>query len=192
MKHSELLSKVEEMLKAGFTKSEIFSELGGTDDNAKILASTPTLAQREKFKTKNQILVFIIFYFAAVKFAFSCYAFLSINAPIYLLPITLFVPACAIALGIAIKKFRGYLYLPVGLLGFVVIARSIDVQVANFNFSVWAIWFAINLPVAYGVFLAFHLKKNLCPDWGFMGAKTNESGQYLFLQNQANPRVNSD
>jgi len=180
------------MLEGGLTKAQIFSELGGTDDNAKILASTPTLAQREKFKTKNQILVFILFYFAAVKFAFSCYTLLSINAPIYLLPITLFVPACAIALGVGIKRFRGYLYLPVGLLGFVSIARSIDAQVVNFNLSIWAIWLAVNIPVAIGVFLAFHLKKNLCPDLGFMGAKTNKSGQYLFLQAQANPRVNTD
>jgi hypothetical protein len=40
---------------------------------------------------------------------------------------------------------------------------------------------AIVSPVFIGVYLSFLLKKTLCPQLGFWGAKTDDSGRYLFM-----------
>ncbi len=182
MKHKEIVLKTEEMLRNGSNKEQIFRELGGTDDIARTIASIPYYEKRKQYKTQNLILVGIVFYYAAVKLLISAFNFMSVDLPVYLFPLTLFVPACAVAFGIGIYKFRGYWYLPAGMFGIVALLKNLGPEMAEFNILLWGVWAAINLPLLVGVFISFRLKKKLCPFLGFMGAKTNESGRYLFLE----------
>lgn len=182
MKQKEIVLKAEEMLRNGSSKEQIFCELGGTDDIARTVASIPYYEKRKQHKTLNLVLVGIVFYYATVKLLVSAFNFMSVDVPIYLFPLTLFIPICAVVFGIGIYKFRGYWYLPAGLFGIVALLKNLGPEMAEFNMLLWAIWLAINLPLLVGVFISFNLKKKLCPSLGFMGAKTNDSGRYLFLE----------
>lgn len=182
MKQKGIAFKTEEMLRNGLTKEQIFHELGGTDDIARTIVSIPYYEKRAQHKKLNLVLVGIIFYYGLVKLLVSAFNFMSVDLPIYLFPLTLFVPVCAVAFGIGIYKFRGYWYMPAGLFGVAALFKSLGPEMAEFSMLLWVIWLAINVPVLIGVFLSFSLKKKLCPSLGFMGAKTNESGRYLFLE----------
>ncbi|MEA3543932.1 MAG: hypothetical protein U9R69_01780 [Thermodesulfobacteriota bacterium] len=182
MKQKEIIPKIEELLRNGLTKEQIFGELGGTDDIARSISSTPYYEKRAEYKTLNVILASMIFYYAIVNTCISGLSFISAGHPIYLFPLIFFVPICAVIFGVGILKFRGNFYLPAGLLGISVFVKSLGPEMADFNILLWVIWSAINIPLLIAIFVSFNLKKKLCPGLGFLGAKTNKSGSYIFLK----------
>ena len=179
MVSKEILIKIEQKLREGTDKEDIFRELGGGDDLATALASTPYFSQRNAYKIHNLILVAIISFYAISKFTLSVLSFKSSNLPIYIYPLTLFVPVVALLLAREIKKFRGGLYLVISMLSFALIVRTLGESFGTHTSSYWLIWAVIHLPVAIGGFLAYYLKRKLCPNLKFLGARS-ENGVYKF------------
>jgi len=180
MTSTETRQKIENMITEGKTKHEVFVALGGTDDIARVVAATPDLESREKYKKLNKILVGIIIYYAVIKLIFGVAALVTSGAPKYLLPLTFLVPAAAIYIAYCIKKFYGEFYLVVALLGLAAFLKGIDLSSNSFNGNGAVISLGVQLPLLAGVVIAFILKKRLCPTLGYMGAKTDAAGKYQF------------
>jgi len=184
MNIKETVNKVESRLLEGANRDDIFRELGGTDDVARVIASTPDFQLRQKYAKLNWVLVSIITYFALFKLIDSISVFLDNKLPLYFFPMLLFVPGVAIYFAIQIKIFRGGFYLIAGLLLIAVTINSgktFDSMMINAR-SV-GLWIAFYSPLVAGCIIAFFLKRKLCPHLGYMGAKTDSSGNYKFINN---------
>lgn len=182
MKNPETYALVESGLLEGKNKSDIFRSLGGTDDVARTVAATPYFEDRTKYAKLNWLLVGIVVYFAMMKFAITTINFIQLGLPIYVFPMFVFMPAVALWIATQLRKYRGTFYITTGLLSIAIILNGLkfeDLQSKNLVF-----WGIINLPLLFGAFLAFFLKKRLCPHLGYMGAKTDSSGKYLFLSEE--------
>ena len=184
MKITETYCRVEAGLGKGFSREEIFRSLGGTDDVARVVAATPHLDDRENFKMLNWVLVGIIFYFAVLKLLTSVFLLVHLGIPIYLYPFAILIPACAVALALQIRKFRGVFYSVTGFSGLAVLCNGVDYFLKAGKHSLVFVA-VLYLPVLLGSILSFYLKKELCPTLGFLGAKTDAGGRYLFQHEAA-------
>ena len=186
MSNGQIISIVELMLKNSATREEIFREVGGTDDAAKIIAATPDFESRQKYAKLNWALVGIIAYFATFKLITSTTAFLHENVPLYFLPTVLIIPGASVCFISQILKYRGAIYLIVGLL-FIGVGlnhlRSFDSVMIGSNEVI--VWVCVYGPMVAGVLIAFYLKAKLCPHLGYLGAKTDATGNYRFLHGDA-------
>lgn len=183
--NSKMTSIVESRLKEGATREEILREVGGTDDAARVIASTPDFKLRQKYAKLNWTLVVIIAYFALLKLVTSVSAFVHEEVPFFFLPTVLFAPGVAIYFAVQIRKFRGGFYLISGLLSISVVlnhGRSLDSVMTGYNQVL--VWLSFYGPMIVGAFIAFFLKMKLCPHLGYMGAKTDSAGKYRFLNDQ--------
>jgi hypothetical protein len=183
MNNDQITSIVESRLKEGATREEIFREVGGTDDAARIIAATPDFESRQKYAKMNWILAGIIAYFAIFKFVTSTSTYLLESVPFYIFPTVLIIPIASIYFITQILKFRGVFYLIVGLFCIGVglnHGRDLDsVVVGSHEITAWT---CIYGPMVVGALIAFYLKKKLCPDLGYLGAKTDKTGKYQFLK----------
>jgi len=182
MNNDQITLIVELRLKEGVTREEIFREVGGTDDAARIIAATPDFESRQKNAKLNWILAGIIAYFAIFKFISSTSTYLHENVPFYFFPTVLIIPGASIYFITQILKFRGVFYMIIGLLCIGVglnHQRSLDsVMVGPKEVIVWACVYG---PMIVGALIALYLKKKLCPHLGYLGAKTDSTGRYRFL-----------
>lgn len=173
---------MESRLLEGVTREEVFRELGGTDDIARVIASVPDFQLRQKYAKLNWALVGIISYFALLKLTDSVSVFIDSKVPFYFFPMLLFAPGIAIYFAIQVKKFRGGFYL---ITGFLLIAVTINssrtFDSLMINAKSICLWLAIYFPLVVGCIIAFFLKKKFCPHLGYMGAKTDSSGKYKFI-----------
>jgi hypothetical protein len=188
LKNNNIRSKVESRLLEGATREDIFRELGGTDDVAREIASTPDLHLRKKYAKLNWTLVSILAYFALLKIAISLtgYLYLKKALPWYFFPTLLLVPGAAIYFAVQIRKFRGGFYLIAGLLFVIVILNSCrTLSSLMANYKAFLVWLALYSPLIAGSIIAFFLKKKLFPHLGYLGAKTDSSGSYTFIVNDA-------
>ena len=179
MKNTETYAQVESGLLEGKNKNEIFRSLGGTDDFARTVAATPYFEDRTKYAKLNRVLVTIVVYFAVMKFVITTVNFIQFGLPIYIFPTLLVMPVVALWIAAQLRKYRGTFYITTGLFSMAVILNGLkfeDLQTKNL-----VLWGFVNLPLLFGAFLAFFLKKRLCPHLGYMGAKTDSTGKYLFL-----------
>ena len=181
MNNNEIFKLVESGIREGKSKSDIFRELGGTDDIARAVAATPYFAERKRYQKLNWALVAAVIYFAIIKLAFSLIGFFQSGLPIFAFPILLFVPAVAIWIAVNLSKFRGGFYIVAGLLSLAVLINGMPITSSELNQKNVAVWAIVHIPLLLGCFLAFFLKNKLCPHLGYMGAKTDPTGKYLFL-----------
>jgi len=183
MKNTENYALVESGLLEGKRKEEIFRSLGGTDDFARTVAATPYFEDRIKYAKLNWILVAIIVYFAVMKLAITTINFIQLGLPIYVFPTILFVPVVALLIADQLRKYRGNFYMVTGFFSLAVVFNGLKIE--NLQTKDVVFFGIINLPLLFGAFLAFFLKKRLCPHLGYMGAKTDSTGKYMFLTEKA-------
>ena len=185
MKNKDEYSLVESGLLEGKNKVDIFRSLGGTDDFARTVAATPYFEDRKKYSKLNWMLVAIVVYFAVIKFAIITINFVQFGLPIYIFPMFLFIPAVALWIAAQLRKYRGTFYMTTGLLIIAVILNEIKIITENLQATDIIVWSVIHIPLLFGAFLAFFLKKRLCPYLGYMGAKTDAAGKYMFLTEES-------
>jgi hypothetical protein len=181
MKNTETYAQVESELLEGKNKSEIFRTIGGTDDFARTVAATPYFEDRAKYAKLNWVLVAIVVYFSVIKFAITTINFIQLGLPIYIFPALLFMPAFALWIAAQLRKYRGSFYMITGIFSLAIILNGLKYTTENLQTKDIVLWSVIHLPILFGAFLAFFLKKRLCPYLGYMGAKTDSTGKYLFL-----------
>lgn len=179
MVSKEIFENIELKMREGVTKEEIFKELGAYDDLAGALAATPEFSAREKYKIHNFVLVIAIYCYALLKLTTSILLIKNNNLPIFSYLLTLIVPAIALVFAREIWKFKGGFYLIASLLGFSVLIRSFGEGISLYTSNDWIIWGVINFPVIIVMFLAYYLKRKLCPNLKFIGART-VNGTYKF------------
>jgi len=185
MNNDQITSIVESRLKEGATREEIFREVGGTDDAARIIAATPDFESRQRYAKLNWILASIIAYFAIFKFITSTSTYLHDNVPFYFFPTVLIIPGASVYFISQILKYRGIFYMIVGLLCIGVglnHERSLDSVMVGPKEVI--IWVCVYGPMIVGALTAFYLKAKLCPHLGYLGAKTDATGKYRFLKNE--------
>lgn len=185
MKKQDTYSLVESELLEGNKKGDIFRSLGGTDDLARTVAATPYFEDRRKYAKLNWILVAIVVYFAVVKFAITTINFVQLGLPIYIFPTLIFIPVAALWIAEQLKKFRGTFYMTTGFFIIAIILNGMKYTAENLQTKDIIVWSVIHLPLLFGAFLAFSLKKRLCPYLGYLGAKTDSAGKYLFLAEES-------
>jgi hypothetical protein len=178
------ISSIEEKLRSGLSRGDIFRALGATDNLATQIAAVPNFGDRERYSRFNSALFVILFYTGIAQAAFPIINFLTAALPIYL-AFSLFFPvilsAFLIYSAFETRKFNGRFYGSSGLLCFYVFFSSLSAYSKSNELGEFFLWLVINFPILFGGFLSFYLKKKLCPYLGLWGAKTNGSGHYLFL-----------
>src|ERR1039457_6150754 len=96
LNNNEIVVLVESKLLEGVTREDIFRELGGTDDVARVIASTPDFQLRQKYAKLNWILVAIVTYLGLLKFVLYLPEFINTHFSLYFLPVLLMIPSAAI------------------------------------------------------------------------------------------------
>ena len=186
MNNNEIVVLVESKLLEGVTREDIFRELGGTDDVARVIASTPDFQLRQKYAKLNWILVAIVTYLGLLKFVLYLPEFINTHFSLYFLPVLLMIPSAAIYFALQIRKFRGGCYGISGLLLVAVIVKNIrTLDSLMIDVKSFMIWLVILIPLIAGCIIAFFLKMKLCPYLGWLGAKTDSAGKYKFINNES-------
>jgi hypothetical protein len=172
---------VEVLLKAGVSRKEIFQQLGGTDDLARIIALVPSFENRKKHRRENLVLIVVLVYIALMKFFTAVATVAAAGAPKYIILFALLQVFLVLYLAVHVSRFRGWAYPLSGLICLYVISMSLNKTITEVQGVPLLITMLTLLPLAAGTVLGFKLKKNLCPDVGFLGAKTDTDGKYLFM-----------
>ncbi|HEX8949234.1 MAG TPA: hypothetical protein VF790_09760 [Dissulfurispiraceae bacterium] len=186
MNRKEKIEKIEESLRAGLPKGDIFRALGATDDVARSIAATPGFGDRKEYSKLNNLLFAILIYTAAAKALSTTTNLFSSEFPMYLilmmLPLSLFYPLIAVYLAVGVKNFRGGAYALSGGFCLYLFFSSIQAYAKIDGGSELLVSLILNIPLFIGGILGFYLKRKLCPQLGLWGAKTTESGSYSFLE----------
>ena len=175
----KMLVMIENELKTGLSKKQIFYDLGKTDDLASALAAIPYYKDREKYATLNWTLVGILACVAVYKTVVSAISFLAGSLPIYLLVITLVSPAIFLVLADQVRKYRCHIV--AAALCVFNLVRSLSAHYQGANLAEIVPLFFVLLLLSVGSVLGIYLKRKLCPHQGFLGARTDRNGTYLFL-----------
>ena len=177
----ESAESVEVLLKAGVSRKEIFQQLGGTDDLARIIALVPSYENRKKYNRENLVLIVVLVYLALMKLVTSVATVASVGAPKYIILFALLHVFLVLYLAVHVSRFRGWAYPLSGLICLYVIMMSLNRIISEVQGVPLLVNILALLPLAAGTVLGFKLKKNLCPDVGFLGAKIDADGKYLFM-----------
>lgn len=181
LKTSDIRTRIETRLAEGASRADVFRELGGTDDVAREVVSVPDCEAKEKYKKANNFLAAVVLYFGILKLLAS-WARYTDGVPTYFFPLVLFVPGVAIIFAIQIRKYHGGFYFVVAcLLAASSLNATRELETVMIDAKAIIVWIIMYLPVAAGAVLGFFLKKRLFPGLGYLGAKVDSSGKYLFL-----------
>jgi len=171
---------IEEKLNSGAKKQEIFDELRGTTSAgslARSLVLTPYPSDREAHHGLNNALFLLILYFALVKAIMAADALIE-NPIFYAIPFAAFIPVCSVLLATEVRKYSGYIYRVVYVVGALVFIEGIHYQLGVHDS--WLKWLVSDAPVLAGIVIAWRLERLLCPGLGIIGAKKGRAGEYIF------------
>jgi uncharacterized membrane protein YhaH (DUF805 family) len=99
---------IEDKLKSGLPKKDIFIGLGKTGDVATALADTPYYSDRQKYFRLNSVLVSILVYIAVYRIIISLVVILFSEVPAYLFPLALIYPVLFFLVAVTVRRFRGH------------------------------------------------------------------------------------
>jgi len=174
MKGKEALKIIEQRLKEGHPKSEIFSELTGKvkfrTDLLQLLAMVPEEELRKKYRNLNVLLFTLIVLVATVKIVIAFFTLLSVS--IYMVPFVIFIALVSAFFAYMVWNFRGNMYRILGLFGIAGLLKSIS------NFETWGSYTAtdwtlelllVYIPGILIVILSYYIGIKVFPYYGFWG-----------------------
>jgi len=176
----EQRAELQAMLQSEVPKREIFVRLGKTDDLATALVNAPYLSDRARFSNANWVLVALLVFLSASTAILTVANVVFLGLPLYLLILGLFNPVIFLYCAWLVEKFEGAGYLLAATFSVLFLGNN----VAKLGESTYAslLLVAVLLVAATAIGLSIYLRLRLCPQAGFLGAKTDSDGQYLFLK----------
>lgn len=167
---------IETRINEGKPRNEILEELSETYFDKKTLATliamTPEIERKKKYKIYNDILLGLLILTIILKVLIG--VLLLANVSIYAIPFAFLMPLLAVFFAIEVSRLKAYIYRVLGLMAIVSIGDSLG-NLENFNF-----WFILDISIGVGItFLAFYLGNQMFPNYGFSGPKKDEKGNIL-------------
>ena len=181
MTDKKTIVEIERKLAQGISKKQIFVDLGGADDLATAIASAPYYGDRKRYGTLNALLVAILLYAAIIKITSTILAVHEHHLPIYVAFFGSFYPSVFAYLAFQIAHFRGWAYLPAALFCLVLFLHNLEPTFSQFKGSAFVINLLLIAPLLPGLVIGLHLRRRLCPHLGFVGARTDKTGRYNFM-----------
>ena len=175
MKSKEALKYIEENLKSGQTKKEIYDTLIGKikfkSDLLQLLAMVPDQQLRVKYDKLNFFLFVLLVVVAAFKIFIVYQTLIDISR--YLLPFLVFAISITSVLAFMVWNFRGYMYRFIGMLGIANIVRNLSKNSDQLSFSNsfgWVMEFLVEyMPTILIIFIAYYIGFKVFPYYGFWG-----------------------
>ena len=174
MKTREALKIIEQRIREGHSKKEVYEELLGKiqfkADLLQLIAMVPDQESRLKYKNLNLCLFSLLVFGAAVKIVAVTGSILSIS--IFLMPIVLLVPFLNIFFAFMVWNFRGHMYRILGLLGVAGLLKILS------NFEAWSSYTTIDwtlelllnyIPGILIVVFAYYIGFKVFPYYNFWG-----------------------
>jgi hypothetical protein len=174
MKGKEALKIIEQRLKEGHSKGEIFSELTGKvkfrTDLLQLLAMVPEEPLRKKYRNLNILLFTLIVLVGTVKIVIAFFALLSLS--IYMVSFEIPIALVSAFFAYMVWNFRGYIYRILGLFAIVGFLKSIS------NFEAWGSYTATDWTLEFlfvyipGILIgivSFYIGIKVFPYYGFWG-----------------------
>jgi hypothetical protein len=184
----ELLSEIRRRINKGESRQDILSDLSmkyyEEDWLALFISRVPSPDEIQEMKTKNSLLVALIFIWVGIYLLFNLSSIVSLissnNRLIFILPFLVFWPVLFVWLGLKIKKYDGLFYRFTGLAGIIMILNNlrgtIDNPPANALSLIFLVFFMILLLSM--TLIAFQIKKKYFPHIAYYGAKKDD-GKYI-------------
>ena len=174
MKGRETLKIIEQRIKEGHSKKEIYEDLLGEiqfkTDLLQLIAMVPDQGSRLKYNNQNLSLFTLLVLVAAVKIVAAIGYLLSVS--IFLIPFVMFVAIVSIFFAFMVWNFRGHMYRILGLFGIAGLLKSIS------NFEAWSSYTTIDwtmelllgyIPGILIVILAYYIGFKVFPYYNFWG-----------------------
>ncbi len=176
MNRKQVIKEIDEFLRRGQSKEDIFKELSQKyheeDMLAKLICMFPAKERREKYKNLNNALFYILILTALLKVLVSWPILLSVSP--YAILIVLIVPLLNIWFATEVWKMRGYIYRILGLFAIYGIFESAE---GFFKQGAWILLDVALLGVI--AILSFYMGSKLFPNYGFFGPKKDSNGKYV-------------
>jgi hypothetical protein len=176
LKRKEALKFIEAKLREGFSKQEIYDELSAKiylkSDLLQYLAMVPDPGKRIKFRAINLILFALLIFVTIVKILTTLVLFARIS--LWLIPLSFIIPFVSIFFAVEVKKFRGYIYRPLGLLGIASLFQGLSHigDLGRINPGQVIFEFIVGyLPTILIIVVAFYISAKAFPYYGFLGLK---------------------
>jgi hypothetical protein len=173
MNGREALKIIEERIRKGHSKKEIFDELSGQvkfkTDLLQLLAMVPSHENRTKYRTANNVLLVLLSIMTILKLIEATYFFIGVS--FYMLPLVIVVGSVPVYFVTMVWKFRGIAYRMLGLLGAVGILQGFSaLEIPGLNhYNLFSY-----LPAVALVFLAFYIGYKAFPYYNFWGILKQE------------------
>ena len=174
MKGREALKIIEQRIKEGHSKKEIYEDLLGKiqfkTDLLQLIAMVPDQESRIKYNKLNLLLFSLLVLVAAVKIVTAIDYLFSVS--IFLIPFVIFAVFISIFFSFMVWNFRGYMYRILGLFGIAGLLKSIS------NFDAWSSYTTIDwamelllgyIPGILIVILAYYIGFKVFPYYNFWG-----------------------
>lgn len=172
---NELLELIDEQLKSGKSKKEIFraltSQYGDQDRMAKLVALFPTEEDRKKYEILNSVLVYILLGLGLMKIVLVLSSTEQFTGLSYLF--LLLLPALNILFAMEVKKMRASIYRILAVLTAMGFLRSLQHVQPDAYFLI-DVFFVIVI-----IGLSLFLASKMFPNYGFTGPKKDAKGKYL-------------
>jgi hypothetical protein len=174
MNGRKALKIIEQRLKEGHSKKEIYEELFGQVkfrmDLLRLLAMVPDYEDRIKYKKINLILFCLIVFVVVTKVIISPHFFLDI--PFYMLLLAVFAAFMWGFFVILVWKFRGLVYRFIGLFGSIGLIYSIlkFKEWSSYDATAWLLKLSLGwIPGILIIVLSYYIGFKVFPYYGFWG-----------------------
>lgn len=172
----EVNGLIETRLNEGKPRNEILDELSETYFDKKTLATliamTPVIERKKKYKLFNDILLGLLILTIIIKVLIG--VLLLANVSIFAIPFAFLMPIMAIIFAFEVSRLKAYIYRILGFMAIVSVGDSL-LNLENFNY-----WFLLDISIGVGIiFLAFYIGNQMFPNYGFSRPKKDEKGNIL-------------
>ncbi len=174
MKRREALKIIEQMLKQGHTRKEIYDKLlwkiKFRTDLLQFIAMVPTYEDRLRYRKLNLLLFVLLILTAFSKILIASTIILDVS--LFLLPFVFLVAFMSIFFAIMVWNFRGNMYRILGLLGIASLLKSLSnfESFSSYSSTEWMIEIAFGyLPAFLIIFLAYFIGTKVFPHYSIWG-----------------------
>jgi len=174
MKGREALKIIEQMLREGYSKNEIYQELFGKvkfrTDLLQLLAMVPNHEDRLGYKKLNLVLFSLVLFVSIIKIVTALIVISEIS--FLLLPFVLFVSFVSIFFAVMVWNFRGNIYRFLGLLGIASLLGDLSSLDSLSAYGLYDLFLQILInfiPTIIIIILAYYIGFRVFPHYSFWG-----------------------
>lgn len=174
MKGRKALKMIEQKLREGHTRKEIYNELLGKvkfrTDLLQLIAMVPTFEDRIRYRKLNLLLFSLLIFTAVVKIVSA--STIMFNVSLFIFPVVFLVSFVGIFFAIMVWNFRGNMYRILGMLGIASLLKTLSnfESYSSYSSIEWLIEILlVYVPGFFIIFLAYFIGIKVFPYYSFWG-----------------------